>query len=181
VGDDEKEAFTAWIAAKNDASLTKAVSAKVVEVLNGKDSDYAKDILSLKQFLAKRSIWVFGGDGWAYDIGFGGLDHVLASGQDVTCCTGFTKSIRIREDRPRSTTLGAVAKFAAPVRESQEGPGMIAMSYGYFTWLRWPLEQKRAYLKALRERKHIGPVLIIAYSPCIYHGCVAGWEMQEER
>ena len=83
VADDEKEAFTAWIAAKNDATLTRAVSAKVVEVFEGKDSAYAKDILSLKQFLAKRSIWVFGGDGWAYDIGFGGLDHVLASGQDV--------------------------------------------------------------------------------------------------
>jgi len=184
VADDEKDAFTAWITAKNDATLTRAVSAKVVEVLKGKESAYAKDILSLKQFLAKRSIWVFGGDGWAYDIGFGGLDHVLASGQDVNVLVLDTEVYsNTGGQASKSTPVGAVAKFAASGKKIRKKDlGMIAMSYGYVYVAQVAIGANNAqYLKALREAEaYPGPSLIIAYSPCINHGLRAGMGKSQE-
>jgi pyruvate-ferredoxin/flavodoxin oxidoreductase len=187
ISDAEKEAFTAWIAAKNDAGQTKTVSAKVIEVLEGKDIGYAKDILSMKQYLVKKSIWIFGGDGWAYDIGFGGLDHVLASGEDVNVLVLDTEVYsNTGGQASKSTPVGAVAKFAASGKKIRKKDlGMIAMSYGYVYVAQVAMGANNAqYLKALREAEaYPGPSLIIAYSPCINHGLRAsmGKSQEEEK
>ncbi len=171
---DEKEAFTAWIEAKNDAEGSKAASAKVLEVIEGKDAQYAKDIMGLKQYLIKKSIWVFGGDGWAYDIGFGGLDHVLATGEDVNVLVMDTEVYsNTGGQASKATPVGAVAKFAASGKKIRKKDlGVIAMSYGYVYVAQVAMGANQAqYLKALREAEAFpGPSLIIAYSPCINHG-----------
>ena len=184
ISDAEKEAFTAWIAAKNDAEVTKTVSAKVVEVLEGKDADYARDILGMKQYLVKKSVWIFGGDGWAYDIGFGGLDHVLASGEDVNVLVLDTEVYsNTGGQASKSTPVGAVAKFAASGKKIRKKDlGMIAMSYGYVYVAQVAMGANQAqYLKALREAEaYPGPSLIIAYAPCINHGLRAGMGKSQE-
>ena len=170
----EKEAFTAWIEAKDDADASKAASAKVLEVLGGKDEQYAKDIVNLKQYLIKKSIWVFGGDGWAYDIGYGGLDHVLASGEDVNVLVMDTEVYsNTGGQASKATPVGAVAKFAASGKKIRKKDlGVMAMSYGYVYVAQVAMGANQAqYLKALREAEaYPGPSLIIAYSPCINHG-----------
>ncbi len=170
----EKEAFSAWIEAKDDADASKTASAKVLEVLGGKDEQYAKDIVNLKQYLIKKSIWVFGGDGWAYDIGYGGLDHVLASGEDVNVLVMDTEVYsNTGGQASKATPVGAVAKFAASGKKIRKKDlGVMAMSYGYVYVAQVAMGANQAqYLKALREAEAFpGPSLIIAYSPCINHG-----------
>ncbi len=186
-GDAEKEAFAAWLAAKNDAEQSKAVSDKVIEVLKDSNTEYGKEILSLKQYLVKKSIWIFGGDGWAYDIGFGGLDHVLASGEDVNVLVLDTEVYsNTGGQASKSTPVGAVAKFAASGKKIRKKDlGMIAMSYGYVYVAQVAMGANNAqYLKAIREAEaYPGPSLIIAYSPCINHGLRAsmGKSQEEEK
>jgi len=181
------EAFTAWIEAKFDGEKTKAVSAAVVKALEGNDAEYAKTILSLKQYLIKKSVWVFGGDGWAYDIGFGGLDHVLASGEDVNVLVMDTEVYsNTGGQASKSTPVGAVAKFAASGKKIRKKDlGMIAMSYGYVYVAQVAMGANQSqYFKALREAEaYPGPSLIIAYSPCINHGLRAsmGKSQAEEK
>lgn len=185
--DAEKEAFTAWIDNKMTAEKTEEISAKVVEVLTGSDAAYAKDILGLKQYLAKKSIWIFGGDGWAYDIGYGGLDHVLASGQDVNVLVMDTEVYsNTGGQASKSTPVGAVAKFAASGKKIRKKDlGAMAMSYGYVYVAQVAMGANNAqYLKAIREAEaYPGPSLIIAYSPCINHGLRAsmGKSQNEEK
>ncbi|MFV0291177.1 MAG: pyruvate:ferredoxin (flavodoxin) oxidoreductase [Mangrovibacterium sp.] len=168
------EAFNAWLEAKQDGDKTVAASAKVVEVLTGNSAAYAKEILSLKQYLVKKSVWVFGGDGWAYDIGYGGLDHVLASGQDVNVLVMDTEVYsNTGGQASKSTPVGAIAKFAASGKKIRKKDlGMMAMSYGYVYVAQVSMGANQSqYLKALREAEaYPGPSLIIAYSPCINHG-----------
>ena len=95
-GEEQKGAFRAWIDSMSDADASKNASAEVLKVIAGMDHSIAREIQSLEKYLVKKSIWVFGGDGWAYDIGFGGLDHVLASGQDITCWCWIPKCIPTR-------------------------------------------------------------------------------------
>jgi len=183
----EKEAFQAWIDNKLNAEKTEEVSAKVLEVLAGSTAAYAKEIVSLKQYLVKKSQWIFGGDGWAYDIGYGGLDHVLASGADVNILVMDTEVYsNTGGQASKSTPVGAVAKFAASgKRIRKKDLGVMAMSYGYVYVAQVAMGANQAqYLKAIREAEaYPGPSLIIAYSPCINHGLRAsmGKSQQEEK
>ena len=187
VSEEVAAAFNAWIEAKQDGEKTTEVSKAVIAVLEGNDADYAKTILSLKKYLAKKSVWVFGGDGWAYDIGYGGLDHVLASGEDVNVLVMDTEVYsNTGGQASKSTPVGAVAKFAASGKKIRKKDlGMMAMSYGYVYVAQVAMGANQAqYLKALREAEaYPGPSLIIAYSPCINHGLRAsmGKSQDEEK
>ncbi|PTN06359.1 pyruvate:ferredoxin (flavodoxin) oxidoreductase [Mangrovibacterium marinum] len=187
VSEEVAAAFNAWIEAKQDGDKTTEVSKAVVAVLEGNDAEYAKTILSLKKYLAKKSVWVFGGDGWAYDIGYGGVDHVLASGEDVNVLVMDTEVYsNTGGQASKSTPVGAVAKFAASGKKIRKKDlGMMAMSYGYVYVAQVAMGANQAqYLKALREAEaYPGPSLIIAYSPCINHGLRAsmGKSQDEEK
>ena len=112
--EEQKATFRAWIEAKSDADASKAASANVMAAIAGSDHRIAQEIRSLEKYLVKKSIWVFGGDGWAYDIGFGGLDHVLASGQDINVLVLDTEVYsNTGGQSSKSTPIAAVAKFAA--------------------------------------------------------------------
>jgi pyruvate-ferredoxin/flavodoxin oxidoreductase len=187
VSEEVAAAFNAWIEAKENGEKTTEVSKAVVDVLAGNDAEYAKTILSLKKYLAKKSVWVFGGDGWAYDIGYGGLDHVLASGEDVNVLVMDTEVYsNTGGQASKSTPVGAVAKFAASGKKVRKKDlGMMAMSYGYVYVAQVAMGANQGqYLKALREAEaYPGPSLIIAYSPCINHGLRAsmGKSQEEEK
>jgi pyruvate-ferredoxin/flavodoxin oxidoreductase len=174
ISDTEKEAYTEWLAGMNNAEASKAASEKVKEVIASSKSSYAKEISSLAQYLVKRSIWVFGGDGWAYDIGYGGLDHVLASGQDINVLVMDTEVYsNTGGQSSKATPVGAVAKFAAAgKRVRKKDLGAMMISYGYIYVAQVAMGANNAqYLKALKEAEaYPGPSIIIAYSPCISHG-----------
>jgi pyruvate-ferredoxin/flavodoxin oxidoreductase len=185
--DAEKEAFTAWLENKNNTEGSKAASKQVLEAIKGSESETAKIILSLKQYLVKKSTWVFGGDGWAYDIGYGGLDHVLASGEDVNVLVVDTEVYsNTGGQSSKSTPIGAVAKFAAAgKRIRKKDLGAMASTYGYVYVAQVAMGANQAqYFKALKEAEaYPGPSLIIAYAPCINHGLRAGMgkTQQEEK
>jgi pyruvate-ferredoxin/flavodoxin oxidoreductase len=170
----EKEAFTAWLSGKDNAKESEVATAKVLEALKGKTGEYATDIVNLKQYLIKKSIWVFGGDGWAYDIGFGGLDHVMASGQDINVLVVDTEVYsNTGGQSSKATPTGAVAKFAsAGKRIRKKDLGTMLMSYGYIYVAQVAMGANQSqFLKAIREaEEYPGPSIVIAYSPCIAHG-----------
>ncbi len=183
----EKEAFQAWIDNKNNGETTTEVSEKVLEVISEIDSEYAREITNLKQYLTKKSVWIFGGDGWAYDIGYGGLDHVMASGEDVNVLVMDTEVYsNTGGQASKSTPIGAVAKFAASgkkIRKKDLGAMMMTYGYVYVAQVAMGASQPQ-YLRALREAEaYPGPSIIIAYSPCIAHGLRAGMgkSMAEEK
>ncbi len=153
---------------------SKIASAKVIEACGKDKSEIAKEILTLKQYLVKKSHWIFGGDGWAYDIGYGGLDHVIASGEDVNILVLDTEVYsNTGGQASKSTPAGAVAKFAASGKKIRKKDlGQMAMSYGYVYVAQVAMGSNNAqYLKAIREAEaYHGPSLIIAYAPCINHG-----------
>jgi pyruvate-ferredoxin/flavodoxin oxidoreductase len=173
-----KEAFTAWIDGMNNLGASKKASAKLLEVLENETHELAEEIKCLKQYLVKKSVWVFGGDGWAYDIGFGGLDHVIASGEDLNILVMDTEVYsNTGGQASKATPVGAVAKFAASGKKIRKKDlGMMAMTYGYVYVAQVSMGASQSqYLKALREAEaYPGPSLIIAYSPCISHGLRAG-------
>ncbi|MDZ7743851.1 MAG: pyruvate:ferredoxin (flavodoxin) oxidoreductase [Bacteroidota bacterium] len=173
-----KEAFQEWIDSMQDAKKSVDASEKVLTVLKKEKSDVAKQILDLKQYLVKKSVWVFGGDGWAYDIGYGGLDHVLATGDDINVLVMDTEVYsNTGGQASKATPVGAVAKFAASGKKIRKKDlGMMAMTYGYVYVAQVAMgANHNQYLKALREaEEYPGPSLIIAYSPCINHGLRAG-------
>jgi pyruvate-ferredoxin/flavodoxin oxidoreductase len=176
--DDQKSLFQQWIDHKEDADESKRVSAQIVASLSSSGNKIARDILSMEKYLAKKSIWVFGGDGWAYDIGFGGLDHVLASGQDINVLVLDTEVYsNTGGQSSKSTPIASVAKFAASgKRIRKKDLGMMATTYGYVYVAQVAMGANQGqYLKALREAEsYHGPSLIIAYSPCISHGLKKG-------
>ncbi|MBT3384794.1 MAG: pyruvate:ferredoxin (flavodoxin) oxidoreductase [Prolixibacteraceae bacterium] len=176
--DAEKEVYSDWIDRKDNADGSVKATKKVLEVISKSEHQDAKDILKLKQYLIKKSIWVFGGDGWAYDIGFGGLDHVLASGQDINILVMDTEIYsNTGGQASKSTPVGAVAKFAASGKKIRKKDlGAMMMSYGYIYVAQVAMGANQSqYLKALKEAEaYPGPSLIIAYSPCISHGLRAG-------
>ena len=182
--DDVKSAFAAWKAADTAEESVKA-SADVLAVIEKCDGKYAKEILALRQYLVKKSIWVIGGDGWAYDIGYGGLDHVLASGENVNVLVLDTEVYsNTCGQASKSTPVGAIAKFAAAgKRIRKKDLGMMAMSYGYVYVAQVAMgASNMQYLRALREAEaYNGPSLIIAYSPCINHGLRAGMGKSQEQ
>jgi pyruvate-ferredoxin/flavodoxin oxidoreductase len=174
VNADTKVAFEEWLKEKDHAEASRTASAKVIEACSKEKSEVAKEILSLKEYLVKKSHWIFGGDGWAYDIGYGGLDHVIASGDDVNILVLDTEVYsNTGGQASKSTPAGAVAKFAASGKKIRKKDlGMMAMSYGYVYVAQVAMGSSNAqYLKALKEAEaYPGPSLIIAYSPCINHG-----------
>ncbi|MFC1616658.1 pyruvate:ferredoxin (flavodoxin) oxidoreductase [Candidatus Margulisiibacteriota bacterium] len=167
-----------WLANKDNAELSVEAVKKLIPVLEKDNSQAAKDVLALKQYLIKKSVWVFGGDGWAYDIGYGGLDHVLASGDDINVLVMDTEVYsNTGGQASKATPVAAVAKFAAAGKKIRKKDlGMMAMSYGYVYVAQVAMGSNQGqYIKALREAEaYPGPSLIIAYSPCIAHGLKAG-------
>ncbi|MFO7939779.1 MAG: pyruvate:ferredoxin (flavodoxin) oxidoreductase [Bacteroidales bacterium] len=182
-----KEAYETWIEHMEDAEKSKEASAKVIAACEQDSSDIAKDILKLKQYLVKKSVWVFGGDGWAYDIGYGGLDHVLGTGDDINVLVMDTEVYsNTGGQASKSTPVGAVAKFAASgMKVRKKDLGMMAMTYGHVYVAQVAMGASQAqYFKAIKEAEaYPGPSLIIAYSPCINHGLRAGMgkTQQEEK
>jgi len=175
---DLKDLLSQWDANRNDAEKTKELASKILPLLEKDSAPSAKEIYKLKQFIIKKSIWVFGGDGWAYDIGFGGLDHVVASGDDINILVLDTEVYsNTGGQSSKSTPTGAVAKFAASGKKIRKKDlGMILLSYGYVYVAQVAMGANQAqYLKALQEAEaYPGPSVIIAYSPCINHGLRAG-------
>ena len=172
------ELFKEWIANRSSAAKTQEVSAKIIAALEGKDCEICKEILSLKQYLIKKSQWIFGGDGWAYDIGYGGVDHVLASKEDINIVVLDTEVYsNTGGQASKSTPTGAIAKFAAAGKSvKKKDLAAIAMSYGHIYVAQVCMgANQQQYLKALKEAEaYNGPSLIIAYSPCINHGLKKG-------
>ena len=169
-----KDAADLWIAAFDDREASKAASKKLLEIAEKSSAAEAKAIIEDKDCLAKKSVWIFGGDGWAYDIGYGGLDHVLASGEDVNVLVLDTEVYsNTGGQASKSTNIGAVAKFAsAGKRVKKKDLGMIAKSYGYVYVAQCAMGANPAQLlKALSDAEaYHGPSLIICYAPCINHG-----------
>ena len=158
--------------------LVAALEKENSENTNEKVKNNISEILELKQYLIKKSIWMFGGDGWAYDIGFGGLDHVLASGDDVNILVLDTEVYsNTGGQSSKSSRTGAVAKFAASGKPAKKKDlAAILMTYGniYVAKVSMGANQNQT-LKAIREAEaYPGPSIIIAYSPCIEHGIKAG-------
>jgi len=175
-----KEAFQEWLQGYDDADASKAATAKILARLNGSAGDNAvvAEISAQKEHLIKKSQWIIGGDGWAYDIGFGGLDHVLASGEDVNVLVVDTEVYsNTGGQSSKSTPSAAVAKFAAAGKKIRKKDlGIIAMSYGYVYVAQIALGADMAQtLRVIQEAEaYPGPSLIIAYAPCINHGLKAG-------
>lgn len=169
-----KEAMKFWLENKENAEGSKVASAKLIVALEKENDDLAKELLALKQYFIKKSVWIFGGDGWAYDIGFGGLDHVIASGEDVNLLVMDTEVYsNTGGQASKSTPVAAVAKFAASgKRIRKKDLGMMAMTYGYVYVAQVAMgANQNQYFKAIKEaEEYPGPSLIIAYAPCINHG-----------
>ena len=184
--------LTDWIASMDDAEGSKAAAAALVKDLEdckaeceGEELALLNEILAEKDCLVKKSFWIIGGDGWAYDIGYGGLDHVLASGEDVNVLVLDTEVYsNTGGQASKSTPIGAVAKFASSgKRVKKKDLGMIAASYGYVYVAQCALGADKAQLvKALKEAEaYHGPSLIICYAPCINHGINMTKSQAEEK
>ena len=175
-----KEVFQAWIENQNDADKTKELAEQIIPMVEAaKDKCPAcATIAGLSQFLVKRSQWIIGGDGASYDIGYGGLDHVIASGKNVNILVLDTEVYsNTGGQSSKATPLGAIAKFAASgKRVRKKDLGLMATTYGYVYVAQIAMGADQAQtLKALREAEaYDGPSLIIAYAPCINHGLKKG-------
>ena len=190
-GDEVKSICNAWLENKDDAEGSRKAALAVVkmaeECMNcGCECDeICKEIYDLRDLLVKKSQWIFGGDGWAYDIGYGGLDHVLAMDEDVNVLVMDTEVYsNTGGQSSKATPTGSVAKFAAAgKRTKKKDLGMMAMSYGYVYVAKVCMGANPAQLlKAMVEAEaYKGPSLIIAYAPCINHGIKAGMnKVQDE-
>lgn len=176
-----KEAFHEWLVRKDDGEASKTATAKVLAALKTvpeSDKALVQAILAKKNHFIKRSQWMIGGDGWAYDIGYGGLDHVLASGDDINILVLDTEVYsNTGGQSSKSTPTAAVAKFAAAGKKIRKKDlGMMAMGYGYIYVAQIALgANMNQTIKALSEAENYkGPSLVIAYSPCINHGIKTG-------
>ncbi|HJC23614.1 MAG TPA: pyruvate:ferredoxin (flavodoxin) oxidoreductase [Candidatus Eisenbergiella merdavium] len=173
-----KAACQEYLDTYNSGVTNGAATDKLVAALEGQDCEVCKDIVKNKDFLSKKSQWIFGGDGWAYDIGFGGVDHVLASGQDINVMVFNTEVYsNTGGQASKATPTGAVAQFAAGGKEvKQKDLASIAMSYGYVYVAQIAMgADYNQTVKAIAEAEaYPGPSLIIAYAPCINHGIKKG-------
>jgi pyruvate-ferredoxin/flavodoxin oxidoreductase len=176
--EDVKVVLQDWLDHIDSGEGTRDRANNIIATLESVDADYAREILKDKDFLVKRSQWIFGGDGWAYDIGYGGLDHVLASGEDVNVLVMDTEIYsNTGGQSSKSTPTAAIAKFAASgKRTKKKDLGMMAMTYGYVYVAQISMGgDKNQALKAIAEAEaYNGPSLIIAYAPCISHGIKSG-------
>ena len=177
--DDMKAAIDAYLDTLNDGKANgPAARALIAELEKDPENEYSKAILPKKSYLAKKSIWIFGGDGWAYDIGFGGLDHVLASGEDVNVMVFDTEVYsNTGGQASKASQIGQVAQFAAAGKAiGKKSLADIAMSYGYVYVAQIAMGANQAQtLKAIAEAEaYPGPSLIIGYAPCEMHGVKGG-------
>ena len=176
--DEMKALYRDWIESHNDAAKSKELAAKIIPACEACGCDYSKQILELKGYLVKRSQWIVGGDGASYDIGYGGLDHVIASGKNVNILVLDTEVYsNTGGQASKATPIGAIAKFAAAgKRVRKKDLGMIATTYGYVYVAQIAMGADQAQcLKAIREAEaYDGPSIIIAYAPCINHGLKKG-------
>ncbi len=176
--DELKALAQQWIDNKNNAEVTKQIAPAIIEACEKCGCDTCKQVLDIKQYIVKRSQWIIGGDGASYDIGYGGLDHVIASGEDVNILVVDTEVYsNTGGQSSKATPLGAIAKFAASgKRIRKKDLGMIATTYGYVYVAQ--IAMGASYdqcLKAIREAEaYPGPSLVIAYAPCINHGIKRG-------
>ena len=179
-GAELKAALTEWLANKDKGEGTRDFADKVIALLEKEKTGNAslEEIYANKDFLVKRSHWIFGGDGWSYDIGYGGLDHVLASGEDVNVLVFDTEVYsNTGGQSSKATPTAAIAKFASSGKKTKKKDlGMMAMTYGYVYVAQISMgADKNQTLKAIAEAEaYPGPSLVIAYSPCINHGLKAG-------
>ena len=182
--DEVKALFRQWLENKENGEITREVADKVIPLMEKTDCPHCKKLLDYKHFIPARSQWIFGGDGWAYDIGYGGLDHVLASGKNVNVLVLDTEVYsNTGGQSSKSTPAGAIAKFAASGKKIRKKDlGMMAISYGYVYVAQVAMGASPAqYLNAIKEAEaYDGPSLIIAYAPCINHGLKAGMGLSQK-
>ena len=187
---DLKAAMEAWLAGKDDGegSRERANALEAAVAAHKDECSTCAALYEMKQYFVKRSNWIFGGDGWSYDIGYGGVDHVLASGEDVNIMVFDTEVYsNTGGQSSKATPTAAVAKFAASGKKTKKKDlGMMAMSYGYVYVAQVAMGyDKNQLLKALKEAEaYHGPSLIICYAPCINHGLKAGMgcsQLEEKR
>ena len=173
-----KALFTEWIENRECTLKTKEIADKLIPLMEKCGCDICKQLLELRHSLVKKSQWIFGGDGWGYDIGFGGLDHVLASGEDVNVVVVDTEVYsNTGGQSSKATPAGAVAKFATSGKKIRKKDlGMIAKSYGYVYVAQVAMGASQAqYFNVIKEAEaYHGPSLIICYAPCINHGIKIG-------
>lgn len=190
IEEDLKEAIEEWIEYKDDGKESRIKSDKVMQCINNLNTSddviqmLCKRIADSKDYLVKKSIWALGGDGWAYDIGYGGLDHVLASGENINVLVFDTEVYsNTGGQASKATPAAAIAKFAAAgKRIKKKDLGMMAMAYGYVYVAQVGMGADKAQLlKAITEAEaYDGPSLIIAYAPCINHGLKKGMGKSQE-
>ena len=174
-----------WLENRKDGAITKRIAKELVPLLEGKDCETAKHILELKDYIMKRSQWIFGGDGWAYDIGYGGLDHVIANQEDVNILVIDTEVYsNTGGQSSKSSPTASIAKFTAGGKTGKKKDlAAIAMSYGhvYVATIAHGASQAQM-LKAIKEAEsYDGPSIIIAYAPCINHGLKRGMSKSQEQ
>ena len=181
-----KSAIEEWLDKKDVGNGTRDRADKLEEALTAEVAAHPeyKELLDLKDHFVKKSQWIFGGDGWAYDIGFGGLDQVLASGEDVNVLVLDTEVYsNTGGQSSKSTPAAAIAKFAASGKKTKKKDlGMIAVSYGYIYVAQIALgaDMNQAFKAISEAEAYPGPSLIIAYAPCINHGLKAGMGKSSE-
>ena len=184
------DAFNEWLENNDDFEESKKAAIKIESLIaNETDNDEANKIIerikSLKDYLVKKSVWIYGGDGWAYDIGFSGVDHVLASGDDINIIVFDTEVYsNTGGQSSKATPLAAVAKFAASGKKVRKKDlGLMMTTYGYIYVAQVAMGANQAQtLKAIKEAEsYHGPSLIIAYAPCINHGLKAGMGKTQRR
>lgn len=176
---DLKTAFTEWLDHMYDAEESKSAAEKIKALLEKHHADpLLQEIRESRDMLTKKSIWCIGGDGWAYDIGYGGLDHVIAMNEDVNLLVFDTELYsNTGGQSSKATPIGSIAKFAESGKKTKKKDlGLIAISYGYVYVASVSMgANKNQFLKAIKEAEsYRGPSLIIAYAPCINHGIKAG-------
>jgi pyruvate-ferredoxin/flavodoxin oxidoreductase len=185
VSGETKETFEKWLENKDNAEGSKEWGNKIKAFLENNHSDnILNQIWESKKMLTKKSIWSVGGDGWAYDIGYGGLDHVLAMGEDINILVFDTEVYsNTGGQSSKATPIGSVAKFAASGKKTKKKDlGLMAMTYGYVYVASVAMgSNKNQLLKALKEAEsYPGPSLVIAYAPCINHGIRKGMGKTQE-
>ena len=176
--DNVKEAAKAYLDTVNDGEANAKATKALVALLEGCECELCQSIMAQKEYLAKKSVWIFGGDGWAYDIGFGGVDHVLASGEDVNIMVFDTEVYsNTGGQASKASNIGQVAQFAAAGKAiAKKSLAEIAMSYGYVYVAQVAMgADMNQTLKAIREAEaYHGPSIIICYSPCEMHAIKGG-------
>ncbi len=178
ISDELKAAFKEWIAGKDNARASKEAAYKIMSLIDGVDNEIVRQIAERSDFLIKKSQWIFGGDGWAYDIGYGGLDHVISTGEDLNILVLDTEVYsNTGGQSSKSTPVGAVAKFAAAGKRTRKKDlGLIATTYGsvYVAQIAMGANMNQTIKVLLEAEAYPGPSLIIAYAPCINHGIKGG-------